>query len=145
VKQDLFGLLEDFQKGELDIARLNYGTITLILKGNDADRIQKYMPICLLNVSFKIITRVIVNRLIQVIWKVVLLNQTAFIKGRYIMERVNVLHEILNDTHKKKKSDVLFKIDFEKAFDKVKWPFLYQSMEAKGFPSKWIDLIMKTQ
>jgi hypothetical protein len=39
---------------------------------------------------------------------------------------------------------VLFKIDFEKAFDKVKWPFLYQSMEAKGFPSKWTDLIMKT-
>jgi hypothetical protein len=121
VKQDLFGLLEDFQKGELDIARLNYGIITLVPKGNDADRIQKYRPICLLNVSFKIITRVIVNRLIQVIWRVVLLNQTAFIKGRYIMEGVNILHEILNDTHtKRKKSGLLFKIDFENAFDKVK-------------------------
>jgi hypothetical protein len=79
-----------------------------------------------------------------VIWKIVLLNQTAFIKGRYIMEGVNVLREIFNDTHKKKKSGVLFKIDFEKAFDKVKWHFLYQSMEAKGLPSKMIDLIMKT-
>jgi hypothetical protein len=48
-------------------------------------------------------------------------------------------------THtKRKKYGVLFKIDFEKAFDKVKWTFLHQSMEAKGFPSKWIDLIMKT-
>jgi hypothetical protein len=74
VKQDLFGLLKDFQKGELDIARLNYGVITLVPKGKDADKIQKYMPICLLNVSFKIITRVLVNRLIQVIWRIVLLN-----------------------------------------------------------------------
>jgi hypothetical protein len=72
VKQDLFGLLKDFQKGELDIARLNYGIITLVPKGKGADRIQKYRPRCLLNVSFKIITRVLVNRLIQVIWRVVL-------------------------------------------------------------------------
>jgi hypothetical protein len=59
------------------------------------------------------------------------------------MEGVNILHEILNDTHKRKKSGVLFKINFEKVFDNVKWPFLYQSMEAKGLPSKWIDLIVK--
>jgi hypothetical protein len=101
VKQDLFDLLNDFQKGDLDIARLNYGVITLVPKGKDADMIQKYRPICMLNVSFKIITRVLVNRLIQVIWKIVLLNQTAFIKVRYIMEGVNILHEILNDQKEK--------------------------------------------
>jgi hypothetical protein len=39
VKQDLFGLLKDFQKGKLDIARLNYGVITLVSKGKDVDRI----------------------------------------------------------------------------------------------------------
>jgi hypothetical protein len=78
VKQDLFDMFIDFQKGELDVARLNYGFITLVPKGKDADKIQKYWPICLLNVSFKIITRVLVNRLIQVIWKTILLNQTTF-------------------------------------------------------------------
>jgi hypothetical protein len=52
-KHDLFGLLTDFQKGELDIDVLNYGVITLVPKGNDVGRIQKYMPICLLNVSLK--------------------------------------------------------------------------------------------
>jgi hypothetical protein len=72
-----------------------------------------------------------------------MLNQTAFIKGRYIMEGVSVLHEVLNDVHKKRKSGVLFKIDFEKAFDKVKWPFSYQSIQVKGFPTQWIDLVMK--
>jgi hypothetical protein len=120
VKHDLFGLLTDFQKGELDIDRLNYGVITLVPKGKYADRIQKYRPIYLLNVSFKIITKVLVNRLIQVIWKIIMLNQTTFIKGRYIMEGVSGIHEVLNDVHKKRKSGVLFKIDFEKAFDKIK-------------------------
>jgi hypothetical protein len=112
-------------------------------KGKDADIIKKYRPICLLNVSFKIITKLLVDRLIQVIWKIILLNQTTFIKGRHIMEGVKVLHEVLNDIHMDKKSRVLFKNNFEKAFDKVKWPFLYQSIEAKGFPAKWMDFIMK--
>jgi hypothetical protein len=44
VKQDLFDLLNDFQKGELDIDRLNYGVITLVPKGKDAYMIQKYKP-----------------------------------------------------------------------------------------------------
>jgi hypothetical protein len=57
VKHDLFGVLIDFQKGELDIARLNYGVITLVPKGNDADRIQKYRHICIFSVSFKTIKR----------------------------------------------------------------------------------------
>jgi hypothetical protein len=89
-------------------------------KWKGVDRIQTYMPICLLNVYFKIITKVCVNRLIQVIWKIIMLNQTTFIKGRSIMEGVNVLHKVLNDIHTNKKSRVLFKIDFEKDFDKVK-------------------------
>ena len=36
---------------------------------------------------------------------------------------------------------VLFKIDFEKAYDKVKWPFLLQTLRMKGFDKKWCDLI----
>lgn len=116
------------------MARLNYGVITLVPKGKDADRIQKYRPIFLLNVSLKIITKVFVNRLVQVIWKVIMATQTAFFKGRYIMEGVSVLHEVLNDMHKFKREGVLFKIDFEKVFDKIKWPFLVQVMDMKGSP-----------
>ena len=143
VKKDLFGLLQDFQEGRLDVGRLNYGVITLVPKGKDADKIQKFRPICLLNVTLNFLTKVLVNKLTGVIQKVVKPTQTAFLKGRYIMEGVCVLHEVLNDLHVKNKSGVLFKIDFEKAFDKIKWPFLYQILEQKGFPSEWIDMVMK--
>jgi hypothetical protein len=53
------------------------------------------------------------------------------------------MHETLNEIHRTKKSGVLFKIDFEKAFDKVKWPFLLPILEMKGFPSIWNDWTLK--
>ena len=96
------------------MGRINYGVVTLVPKGKDADRIQKYRTICLLNVTLKILTKVLVNRLTSVIHKVIKLVQTAFLKGRYIMEGVNVLHEVLNDLHKKKKPGVLFKLTLRK-------------------------------
>jgi hypothetical protein len=59
------------------------------------------------------------------------------------LEGVVVLHETIHELHSKKLDGVLFKIDFEKAYDKVKWPFLHQVLRMKGFPVKWCDWITK--
>jgi hypothetical protein len=56
--------------------------------------------------------------------KVIIPTQTAFIPGRNIMEGVVILHETMHELHRKNKSVVIFKIDFEKAYDKVKWSFV---------------------
>jgi hypothetical protein len=61
--------------------------------------------------------------------------------GRHILEGVVVLHETIHELHRKKMDGILFKIDFEKAYDKVKWPFLQQVMRMKGFDPKWCDMI----
>lgn len=142
VHQDLYGLLIDFFNGSLQIERLNYGIITLVPKCKDAKQFQKFRPICLLNVSFKIITKILMNRITSCIGEVIAANQTAFLKGRYIMEGVMVLHETLNFLHVKKQSGILFKVDFEKAYDKIKWPFVYQMLKLKGFPDKWCNWMM---
>jgi hypothetical protein len=42
---------------------------------------------------------------------------------------------------KKNRMGVILKFDFEKAYDKVRWPFLFQSLRMKGFSSKWISWI----
>lgn len=60
------------------------------------------------------------------------------------MEGVLILHEALNSIHSKKQNAMLFMVDFEKAYDKVKWPFVLQTLKIKGFPDKWIDWIMHT-
>ena len=62
-------MFDKIYEGNLDIAGFNYGVVTLLPKGKDADCIQKYRPICLLNVIFKIFTKVLVNRFIKIIWK----------------------------------------------------------------------------
>ena len=62
--------------------------------------------------------------------------------GRHILEGVVVLHETIHELHRKKMDGVIFKIDFEKAYDKVKWSFLQQVMRMKGFDDKWCDQIM---
>ena len=78
IKNDLMTLFSDFHKEELNLFNLNFGIITLIPKSMEATKIQQYRPICVLNVSFKIFTKVGTNRLNKVAQTVVSPMQTAF-------------------------------------------------------------------
>jgi predicted DNA-binding helix-hairpin-helix protein len=84
MKADLMAMFYDFHKGELPLYSLNFGIITLLPKCEEAIRIQQYRPICVLNVSFKIFTKVTTNRVNKVAQKVIRPTQTAFLPGRYI-------------------------------------------------------------
>jgi len=128
IKNDLMTLFSDFHKEELNLFNLNFGIITLIPKSMEATKIQQYRPICVLNVSFKIFTKVGTNKLNKVAQTVVSPTQTAFMQGRNIMEGVVILHETIHELHTKKRDVVIFKIGFEKACDKVKWSFLQQTL-----------------
>ena len=141
IKNDLMAMFVQLQHGHLPLYKLNFGVITLLPKKEDAVQIQQYRPICLLNVSFKIFTKVGTNRITQIAHKVNRPTQTAFMRGRHILEGVVVLHETIHELQWNKMDGVLFKIDFEKAYDKVKWPFLLQTLRMKGFNKKWCDLI----
>ena len=130
--------------GQLDLKRLNFGVITLIPKIKDANSIKQFLTICLMNVSFKIITKMLAVRLGKIANNIINVCQTAFIKGRNILDGVLSLHEILHDLKSNKKSGIVLKLDFEKAYDKVQWSFLHEIMIGKGFPEKWIDWVMST-
>jgi hypothetical protein len=79
-------MVNDFYLERLDLARLNYGVITLVPKVTDANNVKQFRPICLLNVSFKLFTKLINDRLARVAKKLISPSQTAFIKGRYIVD-----------------------------------------------------------
>jgi len=68
-------------------------------------------------------------------------TQTTFMQGRNILEGVVILHETVHELHRKKQSGVILKIDFEKAYDKVRWDFLRQTLQMKGFSPKWIEWV----
>jgi hypothetical protein len=143
IKDDLMALFKEFHNGTLPLFSLNFGIIVLLPKRADAKQIQQYRPICLLNVSFKIFTKVGTNRITSVAHKVIRPTQMAFLPGRNIMEGVVILHETIHELHKKNMDGVIFKIDFEKAYDKVKWQFLQQTLRMKGFSQQWCHWISK--
>lgn len=66
--------------------------------------------------------------------KIISKSQTAFVKGRNILEGVVVLHEVIHELKRSKRKGVIFKIDFEKAYDNIKWSFVQEVLSGKGFP-----------
>jgi hypothetical protein len=112
-------MFEDFYRGYLDLSRINYGIIVLLPILKEVVSIKQYMPICLLNVFYKISTKVLSIRLMEVANDVISETQTSFIKGRYIMEGVLSLHEVVHELRANKLGGVILKLDFEKAYNKV--------------------------
>ena len=102
IKVDLMAMFAQLQSGDLPLFKLNFVVITLLPKKEDASRIEQYRPICLLNVSFKIFTKVGTNRITSIAEQVVQPTQTAFMPGRNILEGVVVLHETIHEIHRKK-------------------------------------------
>jgi hypothetical protein len=66
IKEDLMTLFREFHQGDLPLFSLNFGTIILLPKCKEATKIQQYRPICLLNMSIKIFTKVATNRVMKI-------------------------------------------------------------------------------
>jgi hypothetical protein len=77
-----------------------------------------FRPISLINCSFKIFSKVLTLRLGKISQRLISDNQSAFIKGRYILESVVIAHELVHSLHKSKDSGLILKLDYEKAYDR---------------------------
>jgi hypothetical protein len=130
-------MFDKFYKGELNLSKLNYGLISLIPKLKEANNIKQFRPICLLGVDYKWFTNVLTRRLTEVAELVISKTQTAFLFGRNILEGVIILHETLHEMKKNKMMWIIMNLDFQKAYDKMSWPFLMEVLEWKTFPIEW--------
>ncbi|GKD45668.1 putative RNA-directed DNA polymerase, eukaryota, reverse transcriptase zinc-binding domain protein [Tanacetum coccineum] len=94
-------------------------------------------PISLIGCQYKIIAKVLANRLQQLVHSVVSEVQTAFVKGRQITDGPLTVNEIISWATKNKEKLFILKVDFEKAFHSLDWEFLNHTMEQMGFTLKW--------
>ena len=133
IKGDLLPMFHDLFSGQLQLFHLNFGTITLLPKKTEAVRIEQLRPICLLNVSFKIFTKVRTNRLTQIAHAVVQPTQTAFMPDRNILEGVVVLHETLHEIHTKKARWSCFKGGFRESVQQSQMAFPSAGLTHEGF------------
>jgi hypothetical protein len=120
---------------------IKFVTLILIPKIYDASEMKNYIPISLLNCSFKIFGKLLTGRLEKVYERLVAQEQCAFIRGRYILDSVVVAHEVVHSLHKSKSSGVVIKLDYEKAYDRVNLEFLFEILKIRDFDETWINWI----
>ncbi|KAM0071560.1 putative RNA-directed DNA polymerase [Helianthus debilis subsp. tardiflorus] len=116
--------------------------IALIPKIKDPLRPSDFRPISLIGCINKVISKVLVNRLKNVIHKLIAVEQTAFLAGRNIVDGPLMLNELVAWLKLKKKAGMIFKVDIHKAYDSLSWGFLNSIMEQMGFPLLWRNWIM---
>ncbi|GJU53272.1 putative RNA-directed DNA polymerase, eukaryota, reverse transcriptase zinc-binding domain protein [Tanacetum coccineum] len=115
----------------------NSSFFTLIPKVNNPTLITDFRPISLIGIHYKIIAKILANRLSKVIDKIVSKEQSTFIVGRQILDGPIILSEIIEWHKKRKKQLLIFKVDFEKAFDSISWNYLDHILDSLGFGLKW--------
>ncbi|GJR55734.1 RNA-directed DNA polymerase, eukaryota [Tanacetum coccineum] len=111
--------------------------IALIPKVPDANMVKDFRPISLIGSIYKIIAKILANRLVGVLGDIVNEVQSAFIMERQILDGPFILNEVIQWCKLKKKQSLIFKVDFEKAYDSVRWDFLDDVLKKFGFGNKW--------
>ncbi len=129
------------QKGEMSSSQ-RQAVITLLEKeGKDRCKLKNWRPISLLNVDYKIASKVLATRLKKVIPTLVHQDQSGFVKGRYIGESVRSISDIMNFTKIYNKPGIMLFLDFEKAFDSLEWDFLFKTLYHMNFGESFVNSV----
>nr|GEV74920.1 RNA-directed DNA polymerase, eukaryota, reverse transcriptase zinc-binding domain protein [Tanacetum cinerariifolium] len=106
-----------------------------------AKTVKDFRPINLLGSLYKIVAMLLANRLVHALGGIVIEVQSAFVANRQILDGPFILNELLQWCKSKKKQSLIFKVDFEKAYDSVRWDFLDDVLKKFGFGAKWCGWI----
>jgi len=148
LKADVINVVMKFiSKGWL-LPNYNSNTIVLIPKSPTDDFVNQFKPIALANFKFKIITRIIADRLAAIMPHLISKEQIRFIRSRQIRDCICTTFEAVNMlSNKAFGGNITFKIDIAKAFDTLDWSFLLRVLTTFGFTPKfcdWIDVILRS-
>ncbi|PKI31207.1 hypothetical protein CRG98_048402, partial [Punica granatum] len=143
VKPFLLSAVKSFFHSNHILKEWNNTFICLIPKRQGAATFKDFRPISLCNVNYKVISKIIANRLKPLLHKIISPNQTAFIEGRWINENGLLAQEILHTMRntKARRGWIGMKIDFMKAFDKLEWNFIVKILQQLGFHPTFISWI----
>nr|GFA37391.1 RNA-directed DNA polymerase, eukaryota [Tanacetum cinerariifolium] len=137
ISPDLCSVFECFfDKGSFLMGN-NASFIALIPKVPDAKYVTDYRPISLIGSVYKVITKVLANHLATIVLDLVSYTQTAFVVNRQILDGPFILNEVLTWCKRKRKQAMIFKVDFAKAYDSVRWDYLMEVLQAFGFGPNW--------
>jgi len=138
IKNDICLAVKDFVVSGSWPRVSNASFICLVPKSDNPQSLGDFKPISLVGCVYKIISKLLSLRLKKVLCKVIDSRQSAFLEGKDLMDSVLVANEVFEEVKRTKKSCVFFKVDYEKAYEFVKWDFIYYMLGRFGFFDKWI-------
>jgi hypothetical protein len=141
LSMDIMDMFNDFHVGGLFEKSLNVLFISLILKIPGAISLKDFRPTSLVEGIYKILAKVLANRLKLIMEKVISKSQSAFIKGRQILDLILIANECLDSILRFGEPGVICKMDLKKAYDHVNWDFLLYMLRRCGFGGKWCPWI----
>ena len=143
VGKDVVHSVQELFQGCLLPNNINSNLIVLISKVRGANSLGDYRPIALANFQFKIITKIVADRLGYITSRIISIEQRGFVCDRNISDCVILASEAINSLHKNQfGGNIALKVDISKAFDTLDWNFLVLVLSNFGFATTFIDWIL---
>nr|XP_027124187.1 uncharacterized protein LOC113740870 [Coffea arabica] len=145
IKDDLVAAISVFFQGVGQPRGWSSALLVLIPKVEGACQWRDFRPISLCNVNSKIISKILATRLNKVLPQIIAPWQTGFVPSRGITDNILLAQEMAQDLDRRLKDpNLILKLDLEKAYDRVEWPFLLFMLRQFGFQEQVVDLCFRT-
>ncbi|KAL5571536.1 hypothetical protein UlMin_021133 [Ulmus minor] len=137
---DVIALVQDFFRSNRFLPELNYSNIVLIPKTDKPTSMNHYRPISVCNLVYKVIAKLLADRIKPLLQDLICPTQGAFVSSRSIHDNSDIIQEVIHSMKKKsgQVGYVAMKIDLQKAYDRLNWEFLFAVLKAFGFHDRWI-------
>jgi exonuclease III len=141
IKDDLLKMI----RGCMKKAKVGGGTnstyLALIPKDTNPESFARFRPISLCNASYKIMAKLLANRIKPLLKRMITSFQGGFVEGRHIQDNVIQVQEIVHSSIHRNEKGMLIKLDMANAFDRVNRSFLYRVLLSFGFSSQFVQMI----
>lgn len=122
INHDLFTEIQQFFETRILNLNLNKTAIVLIPKIPNSEKLEQFCPISLCNFAYKIISKILTNRLKPLLPDLITAEQSAFVEGMQIQDNILIVQEVLHKVRtreRKKRFQAVLKLDMQKAYDRI--------------------------